>query len=47
MYPNMYSSDEIFYRLGFEKSDGLMNASLKNLSEQGVTAPTRISWYSK
>ena len=25
----------------------LINASLKNLSEQGVTAPTRIPWYSK
>lgn len=27
--------------------DDLINASLKNLSEQGVTAPTRIPWYSK
>ena len=25
----------------------LINASLKNLKEQGVTAPTRIPWYSK
>ena len=27
--------------------DDLINALLKNLSEQGVTAPTRIPWYSK
>ena len=27
--------------------DDLINASFKNLSEQGVTAPTRIPWYSK
>ena len=27
--------------------DDLINASLRNLREQGVTAPTRIPWYSK
>ncbi len=27
--------------------DDLINASLENLKEQGVTAPTRIPWYSK
>lgn len=27
--------------------DDLINASLRNLREQGVTAPTRISWHSK
>ncbi len=28
-------------------SDSIINASLRNLREQGVTAPTRIPWYSK
>ena len=27
--------------------DDLINASLRNLREQGVTAPTRIPWHSK
>jgi hypothetical protein len=30
-----------------EEADELINESLKNLKEQGVTQPTRIPWYSK
>lgn len=43
MYPNMYNRDEIFFRLGFEKSDDLLQ-KLRNVDEPDFQDDKGISY---
>lgn len=43
MYPNMYSRDEIFCRLGFEKSDDLLQ-KLRNVDDPDFQDDKGISY---
>ena len=43
MYPNMYNRDEIFFRLGIEKSDDLLQ-KLKNIDNPNYQDTKGISY---